>query len=141
MIGGETSDYLAVDDLMDLPLGSKPACKWVRLACQRHLDDLARSKDNAYPYRFEQAERVCRFVELLPHTKGKWAAKGDRITLEPWQCFKAVVIFGWLRKADGYRRFRKALILEPRKNGLPGKCSGRPASWRYVQLSSAQPSG
>lgn len=99
--------------------GSMPACKWVRLACQRHLDDLARAKDKAYPYRFdtEQAERVCRFVELLPHTKGKWAAKGDRITLEPWQCFKTVVIFGWLRKADGYRRFRKALILEPRKNG------------------------
>ena len=99
--------------------GTKPANKWVRLACQRHLDDLKKSKARAYPFRFdaEQAERVSRFIELLPHTKGKWAASGERLKLEPWQCFKTVCLFGWLRKSDGYRRFSKALILEPRKNG------------------------
>ena len=99
--------------------GNKPANKWVRLACQRHLDDLKRSKARAYPFLFdaEKAERVCRFIELLPHTKGKWASAGEKLKLEPWQCFKTVCLFGWLRKSDGYRRFRKALILEPRKNG------------------------
>ena len=53
--------------------GTVPANKWVRLACQRHLDDLKKSKAKAYPFRFdaEKAERVCRFIELLPHTKGK----------------------------------------------------------------------
>ncbi|NJL06968.1 MAG: terminase large subunit [Methylacidiphilales bacterium] len=103
----------------DVVAGRVPACKWVKLACQRHLDDLAKSKAKAYPYIFdaEAAEKVCRFVELLPHTKGKWAASGERLKLEPWQSFKTVCLFGWLRKSDGYRRFRKALILEPRKNG------------------------
>lgn len=96
-----------------------PACRWVRLACQRHLDDLAASKGKAYPYRFDAAAaaKACAFIELMPHTKGKWAAKGERLILSPWQVFKTAALFGWLRKRDGYRRFRKALILEPRKNG------------------------
>jgi phage terminase large subunit-like protein len=94
------------------------ACKWVRLACKRHLDDLKKAKKKAYPYRFDpaKAEKVCKFIELLPHTKGVWASKQEKIKLEPWQCFKTVVIFGWLRKHDNLRRFRKAIILEPRKN-------------------------
>lgn len=94
------------------------ACKWVRLACKRHLDDLKKSESSRYPYRFEPraAERVCKFIELLPHTKGEWARKKELLKLEPWQCFKTCVIFGWLRKQDGLRRFRKVIILEPRKN-------------------------
>lgn len=103
----------------DVIAGKVPACRWVRLACQRHLDDLVASKGKAYPYRFAAAAaaKVCTFVELLPHTKGKWAAKGERLVLSPWQVFKTAALFGWLRKSDGYRRFRKAIILEPRKNG------------------------
>lgn len=95
-----------------------PACKWVRLACKRHLDDLRKSAKKSYPYRFDEvkAEKVCRFIELLPHTKGEWAKTGQRIHLEDWQCFKTVVLFGWVRKQDNLRRFRKAIILEPRKN-------------------------
>ncbi|MFD1330788.1 terminase large subunit [Methylopila musalis] len=103
----------------DVVAGKIPACRWVRLACQRHLDDLAKSKDRAYPYRFDPdaAEKWCRFIEMMPHTKGRWAAKSEKLKLEPWQAFKTACIFGWLRKSDGFRRFRKALILEPRKNG------------------------
>lgn len=94
------------------------ACQWVRLACKRHLNDLKKSKKKTCAYRFDpaKAEKVCRFIELLPHTKGVWASKQEKLRLEPWQCFKTVVIFGWLRKQDGLRRFRKAIILEPRKN-------------------------
>lgn len=95
-----------------------PACQWVKLACKRHLNDLKKAKKKDYAYRFDpaKAEKVCRFIELLPHTKGVWASKQEKIRLEPWQCFKTVVIFGWLRKHDNLRRFRKAIILEPRKN-------------------------
>lgn len=95
-----------------------PACQWVFLACQRHLNDLEASKRAEYPYRFDAkaAEKWCKFLELLPHTKGEWGRKGLKLKLEPWQCFKTMCIFGWLRKADGLRRFRKALLLEPRKN-------------------------
>lgn len=49
--------------------------------------------------------------------KGTWAARGETLHLEPWQVFLTCCIFGWLRKADGLRRFRKAFILIPRKNG------------------------
>lgn len=102
----------------DVVSGKIPACKWVRLACKRHLDDLDASKGHNYPYRFDAktAEKWCSFIELLPHTKGEWARTGQKLQLEPWQCFKTIAIFGWLRKQDGLRRFRKVLILEPRKN-------------------------
>jgi phage terminase large subunit-like protein len=102
----------------DVVSGKILACKWVRLACQRHLDDIVSSKLKDYPFRFDAAvaEKWCRFLELLPHTKGKWALKAEKLHLEPWQCFKTAAIFGWMRKADGLRRFRKVLILEPRKN-------------------------
>jgi phage terminase large subunit-like protein len=98
--------------------GRVPACKWVRLACQRHLNDLAKQRDPKFRYRFDPktAEKWCKFLELLPHTKGKWARSNQLIRLEPWQCFKTCVLLGWLRKDDGLRRFRKAFIEEPRKN-------------------------
>ncbi len=99
--------------------GKIPACKWVRLACQRQIDDLRRESDPRWPYRFDpkKAERVCKFVELLPHTKGKWAHKRERIKLEPWQQFGFTTVFGWVRKKDGLRRFREVYKEIPRKNG------------------------
>jgi len=99
--------------------GKLPACKWVRLACQRHLDDLASSKSSNYPFRFDAkaAEKVCRFIDLMPHVKGAWAARRETLVMQPWQVFLTICIFGWINKADGFRRFRRALLLVPRKNG------------------------
>jgi len=51
----------------------------------------------------------------MPHVKGRWST--INVTLEPWQCFLFTTIFGWVSKTDGYRRFRKALVVVPRKNG------------------------
>lgn len=94
------------------------ACRWVKLACQRHLDDLERAKDGwEYYFDPEKAEKFCRFIELLPHTKGKWFVKKLKIELEPWQCFIVCSIFGWLQVADDFRRFRTAMVMVPRKNG------------------------
>lgn len=99
--------------------GKIVACKWIKLLCQRHLDDLTRVASEDFPYLFDpaRAERVARFLQLLPHTKGKWAGKRELITLEPWQLFSVCVPFGWLRKKDGNRRYRTLLIFVPRKNG------------------------
>ncbi|WP_445621332.1 terminase large subunit [Kushneria sp. Sum13] len=101
----------------DVVAGKVPACRHVINACQRHLDDIKRSKAAAYPYRFDQkrAERVCEFIQLLVHTKAEW--KGKRIKLEPWQLFIYCVAFGWLRKKDKGRRFSEVYIEVPRKNG------------------------
>lgn len=99
--------------------GKIVACKWVKLACKRHLDDLKASKRKAYPYYFDDAaaNKVCQFLSLMPHTKGKWARKRELIKLEPWQCFAFVSLFGWKIKKNDRRRFRKAYFAVPRKNG------------------------
>lgn len=98
--------------------GRVVACRFVRLACQRHLDDLARQERPRFAYRFDvaAADRVCRFLELLPHVKGNWALRAERIKLEDWQCFIVCVAFGWVRKSDGRRRFRRGYVEVPRKN-------------------------
>ena len=103
----------------DVAAGRILACKWVRLACARYGRDRAREADAAWPYRLDlaKAERVCRFVELLPHTKGKWAAQRQLLKLEPWQVWILVTVFGFVRKKDGLRRFRKSVKVVPRKNG------------------------
>lgn len=99
--------------------GKIPACKWIKLACQRHLDEVKLSKAADFPYYFDpaKAERVAKFLQLLPHTKGKWASKRELIKLEGWQLFSVCIPFGWLRKKDDTRRYRTILIFVPRKNG------------------------
>src|ERR1700744_6735614 len=61
----------------DVVAGKILACKWVRKAAQRHLDDLVRSRTKEFAYKFdtELAGRACRFIEALPHRKGEWARK------------------------------------------------------------------
>lgn len=98
--------------------GDALACKLVRLACQRHLDDLRASSRKAYPFRFDaaRANLVCGFLELLPHVKGSWARRRERIKLEDWQCFVYGVPFGWVQRSDDLRRFRRVYVEVPRKN-------------------------
>lgn len=101
--------------------------KYIKLACQKHLDDLQKSENNPdYPYYFDaaKAERVAKFIQLLPHTKGKWASKGEKITLEPWQIFACCLPFGWIKRATGYRRYTKILIFVCRKNGKSAIAAG-----------------
>jgi phage terminase large subunit-like protein len=99
------------------------ACKWVKLACRRHLKDLRQARGKRFPFKFDaaKAETACRFAELLPHVKGQWAqpqvGKPNRIKLEPWQCFHRSMLFGWVEKATGFRRFRVSYLEVPRKNG------------------------
>lgn len=96
------------------------ACWQVRAACQRFLDDLERQKDASFPFVFEAgaAGRPCVFLEALPHVKGKWARTHETLQLEPWQCFIVCNAFGWVLRADPTRyRFRRAVIIVPRKNG------------------------
>jgi len=100
--------------------GKIAVCKWVRRACQRHLDDLEIGK---FTFDADKANRACRFIELLNHTKGEWSKRGEQIRLEPWQSFLVASIFGWL-KQDGSRRFRRVLVLVPRKNGKSALAAG-----------------
>lgn len=69
------------------------------------------------------AKRVIAFFEkYLRHTKGRWA--GKIFTLLPWQKYQFIgPLFGWRRK-DGTRRFRKAYVEIPKKNGKSALSSG-----------------
>ncbi|AKM43977.1 terminase [Burkholderia contaminans] len=104
------------------------ACKWVKLACERQRRDLARAEmgDPEFPYRFDNdaATRICEFIELLPHTKGRWARTRQSIKLEPWQAFILTTVFGWLHVDSGLRRFRRAYEEVARKNAKSTKSSG-----------------
>jgi phage terminase large subunit-like protein len=100
-------------------------CSWVQRACKRQLNDLAKFKGKASPYRFNPkltdkdgrsfapADNLCGFIERLPHVKGPLA--GEMIKLEPWQVFILTTVFGWV-KPDGKRRFRRSYIEVPRGN-------------------------
>lgn len=101
----------------DVASGKIVACKYIKLACQRHFDDLKKELDKKYPYRFDRdlAERACRFVQLLPHSSGD--LKGQKLKLEPWQSFIFCSIFGWITKSNKKRRFKEAYIRVARKNG------------------------
>jgi phage terminase large subunit-like protein len=111
----------------DVVKGRIDVCLWVKLACQRQLDDLVRAQAGvaSFPFTFDMAlaERYCKFIELLPHVKGKkWA--GTPIKLEPWQCFTMVCVFGWINKITGYRRFKTVYEEVPRKNAKTTKLAG-----------------
>lgn len=122
-----TRDYVAVATQYaeDVVAGKIPACIYVQQACQRQLSDLERQGRADWPYRFddERAAHVCRFVELLPHIKGRWARDRRLITLESWQVFILTTVFGWVDR-EGLRRFRTAYDEIPRKNAKSTLSSG-----------------
>lgn len=95
-----------------------------KLACARHLRDLERQSDPSFPYYYDEAagNRHCRFMELLPHTKGLW--KGTLLKLESHQIFIHHSIFAWRKKSSGYRRFTKVYLELPRKNGKSLSAAG-----------------
>ena len=106
--------------------GAVPACKWTIAACQRQLNDLARPVGDDWPWIFDHAKasRVCQFVELLPHIKGKWARERQLIKLEDWQLFILTTVFGWVHHQTGMRRFLEVYEEVPRKNAKSTKVSG-----------------
>ena len=86
----------------------------VRLACERHLDDLSTAAGRGLRFDRAAARHAIEFFGFLRHSKGEWA--GRTFELAPWQAFVVGCLFGWQR-ADGLRRFRTAYCAVPRKNG------------------------
>jgi phage terminase large subunit-like protein len=103
----------------DVLSGAIPAGKYVRLAVQRHVNNLEQAKSENYPYYFDEAaaQKPCRFIENLVHVKGEWGRTAQHIELQPWQCFVITTLFGWMKVDTETRRFREAYIEIPRKNG------------------------
>lgn len=88
----------------------------VKLACQRHLDDLEKAKSAPYRYYFdvEQAERIIDFAETLVIAEGE---EQEQVECFPFQCFILGSLNGWRTKAGQRRRFRTSYIQLGRQNG------------------------
>jgi phage terminase large subunit-like protein len=92
------------------------ASTWVRLACERHVADLATyATRGPYVWSAKHAREACAFLEQLPHTEGRWAT--PTIRLEPWQLFLVTSLFGWRVRADPARRRFTVLYLELGRKG------------------------
>ena len=127
----EVRDYPAIARgyAKDVKTGKIPACKSIKLQCARFLAELKVQSKEKFPYRFDEykASRICRFIERLPHSKGKWARSKETLRLEPWQVWILCCAFGWLHKDGeraGTRRFRILFVIVPRKNGKSALSAG-----------------
>jgi phage terminase large subunit-like protein len=76
-----------------------------------------------YWYDERAALGAVRFFErVIRHTKGEWA--GQPFALQPWQRGEVIEpLFGW-KRTDGTRRYRRAYIEIPRKQGKSTISSG-----------------
>lgn len=88
---------------------------WIRLAAKRFIEDLKRTQLKRPPFYFSArwANKVCHFIEQLPHVEGTW--NPPNIVLQPAQIFFLVQLFGF-RDHEGGRRFTEALYNTARKN-------------------------
>lgn len=65
---------------------------------------------------------VAFFPQFLRFTKGEWA--GRPFVLEDWQADEIIrPLFGW-KRPDGTRRYRRAIVWVPRKNGKTELAAG-----------------
>lgn len=96
--------------------GKKVAGRSEILACERHLNDLERSKTDDFEYEFDvlEAENAINIANEL--TIGEGEEKQLLIT-RGFQNFIVGSIHGWKQKKTGYNRFREAYIQIARQNG------------------------
>ena len=73
------------------------AGRLVRLACQRHTDDLATGASRGLLWDPTAARHALDFFGHLRHSTGEWAHQP--FVLQPWQAFVVGSLFGWKRRA------------------------------------------
>lgn len=104
--------------------GSIDVCRWVRLAVERHYDNLRNQRTKKFPFFFDPGAAWHFFEfcsENLQHYEG--LVKGDPLIAEPWQQFIYGSVFGWHKIEEAWpenypiRRFRTGVIIVPKKNG------------------------
>jgi phage terminase large subunit-like protein len=127
------SEFRAEQYIEDVLAGRQVACKWVRLACERHQRDLATGGERGLRFDETTAKMAISFFKLLKHSKGEWA--GRPLVLEGWQQFVVWSLFGW-KRADGTRRFRTSYLEVARKNGKTTMAAG---VGLYLMLADGEP--
>lgn len=92
------------------------SCKKHKQACTRFLRDVKREESGeAFFYWDDQeAQKIIKWFGFLRHSKGVLAGKPIKLT--DWQQFHLCQLYGWRRKEDGYKRFKKSFVEVARKN-------------------------
>lgn len=99
-----------------------PACKWIKLSCERYFKDIDNSVEKGWYHDKVAANRVINFFhKYLKHFQGEWA--GRPFILLPWQQFVIWNLYGFIM-SDGNRRFKEAGIFVARKNGKTELAAG-----------------
>lgn len=100
-------------DVLD---GKHPAGELVKLACQRHLNDLESSKAESCKWFFDvdEANKIINFAEMLTIVEG---VEKKQVKAFEFQCFILGSLAGWRAKEGHYRRFRTSYIQMGRQNG------------------------
>lgn len=106
-----------VDYAKDCIAHPETNCKKHRWACERLLRDVDKLLNcSEFPYYWDddKADQIIQWFAMLRHSKGVLAGKPIDLTL--WQRFRLCQLYGWRRKEDGRRRFRKSFTEVGRKN-------------------------
>lgn len=102
--------------------GDVIAGKKVILAAKRYLNDLKNAENDDFPYFYDndRANRVIKFMEILPDPKTMRS-----YPLADFQRFIIANMYGWWHKENhSKRRFRKGMLSMARKNGKSILISG-----------------
>ena len=96
----------------DVVSGKVISCQWVKLACQRFLNDI---KSGEYYIDELKYRTVNSFISVLKHYSS--GSAGEQFILEPWQKFLVTNIFCLYRSDTKKRKYTQAHISVSRKNG------------------------
>ena len=94
----------------------------VRMACERHIRDLADGHKRRLIWDAKAASRAIRFFPgVLRLAEGEHA--GKPFILQPWEQFIIGSLFGW-KTIDGFRRYRDAYVEVGKGNGKSPLAAG-----------------
>ncbi len=96
--------------------GQEPSCLTHRMACERHLNEIAKQGTKDFPFVWcpEKSEKILRYAEMLTIAEG---AQPRPVRLHDFQCFDLGVPFGWVHAETGFRRIRRKYKSVARQNG------------------------
>ena len=96
--------------------GQEPSCLTHRMACERHLNEIAKQGAKEFPFVWcpEKSEKILRYAEMLTIAEG---AQPRPVRLHDFQCFDLGVPFGWVHAETGFRRIRRKYKSVARQNG------------------------
>lgn len=92
------------------------SCQKHKWACERFLNDIKKFQNDEnflYYWDEEEAQKIVTWFTYLRHSKGELA--NQPIILIAWQQFFICQIYGWRRKDNKRRRFKKSFIECARK--------------------------